>query len=200
MTGRPHDNLELIRKILGSDYLELSIARLSLEEDFESGISHVVVDTIDTHGNVVTVDGRGVGLVDALWSGLLERYSVEYQSLRSIELIGFTVTANVETKTEATFGSDAVGLVTLQVRNSEGKVFSFLDESRSLSRSSARAVVAGVEYFVNAERAFIVLHRSLQDARERNRPDLVTRYTQELAEVVKSTSYAAVIESLKKDL
>ncbi len=185
---------------MGNDYLELNIARMSLEEDFEAGLSHVVVDTIDAGGNAIAVDGRGVGLVDALWSGLLERFSVEYQSLRSIELIGFTVTTNIETKTDATFGSDAVGLVTLQLRNSQGKVFSFSDESRSLARSSARAVVAGVEYFVNAERAFIMLHRGLQDARERNRTDLVTRYTKELAEVVKSTSYAEVIENLKKDL
>jgi len=66
--------------------------------------------------------------------------------------------------------------------------------------SSARAVVAGIEYFINAERAFIILHHSLIDARERQRPDLVTRYTQEVAEVVKSTSYAEVIENLKKDM
>ena len=62
------------------------------------------------------------------------------------------------------------------------------------------AVIAAVEYFVNAERAFITLYRSRQDARERNRDDLVTRYTEELAEVVESTSYAEVIETIKREL
>ena len=52
--------------IIGSDYLELSITRLSLEEDFPSEISTVVVDAIDTRGNTTSVDGRGVGLVDPL--------------------------------------------------------------------------------------------------------------------------------------
>ena len=63
-----------------------------------------------------------------------------------------------------------------------------------------RTVIAAVEYFVNAERAFITLYRSRQDARERNRDDLVTRYTEELAEVVKSTSYAEVIESIRREI
>jgi hypothetical protein len=86
------------------------------------------------------------------------------------------------------------------VRNSDGKVFGFFDSSRSIATSTARAVIAAVEYFVNAERAFITLYRSRQDARERNRDDLVTRYTEELAEVVKSTSYTEVIDNIKREL
>ena len=97
-------------------------------------------------------------------------------------------------------GVDSMGRVTLGVLNSEGKLFEFHDESRSISRSSARAVLAAVEYFVNAERAFITLHRARMDAKERRRDDLITRYTRELAEVVKSTSFTEVIESMKKDL
>jgi hypothetical protein len=57
-----------------------------------------------------------------------------------------------------------------------------------------------VEYFVNAERAFMTLYRSRKDAQERHRSDLVARYTHEMAEVVKSTSYAEVIENIKKEL
>lgn len=199
VTDRPQANLELIRRVLGNDYLELSIARMTVEEDFENTMSHVVVDTIDTQGQTQTVEGRGCGLVDAIWAGLLERYSREYQSLKSLELVGFTVNANLDTKT-ATSGTDAVSEVTLQIRNSEEITFDFSDASRSIAASSARAVLAGLEYFINAERAFITLHHSLKDARERHRSDLVTRYTKELAEVVKSTSYAEVIENLKNEL
>lgn len=200
VTHRPESNLALIRRVLGSEYLELSITKMSVEEDFETGLTHVVVDTLDTQGSSHTVEGRGVGLVDAIWSGFLERFSVEYQSLRSVELHGFDVKAKLDTKTADTAGSDAVGEVTLQVHNSEGKIFDFSDASRSIAASTAQCVVAALEYFINAERAFITLHHSLQDARERQRPDLITRYTQELSEVVKSTSYAELIESLKKDL
>ena len=95
-------------------------------------------------------------------------------------------------------GADAIGDVTIEVRNSDGQFFTFSDSSRSIATSTARALLAMVEYFINAERAFITLYKSREDAKERNREDLVARYTRELAEVVKSTSYAEVIESMKK--
>jgi len=97
-------------------------------------------------------------------------------------------------------GGDAIATVTVEVRNSQGLVFSFSDESRSVALSSARAVLAIAEYFVNAERAFITLYKSRKDAHDRNRHDLLTRYTEEMAEVVKSTSYAEVIENIKKEM
>lgn len=199
MTKRPHANLELIRRVLGSDYLELTIEKMTLEENVEDNTSSVTLRLADTQGNSQDVVGHGVGLIDALFAALLERYAVEYQSLKSIELASFSVTAKLDTK-KAKAGVDAVGEVSLDVRNSEGTMFSFSDASRSITASAARSVLAAVEYFVNAERAFVTLYRSRQDAKERHRDDLVTRYTAELAEVVKSTSYAELIESIKKEL
>jgi hypothetical protein len=189
----------LIRKVLGSEYLELKIDRLVVEEGHDDESTRVHVELSDTQGLNVAVDGSGVGLVDAMFHALLERYSPEYQSLNSIELAQFNVQGKIDTK-KAKAGVDSVGEVVLQVRNSEGKLFDFSDASRSVSRSAAQAVLLAVEYFVNAERAFITLYRSRQDAKERGRDDLVTRYTRELSEVVKSTSYTEVIENMKKEL
>ena len=199
MTRRPHANLDLIRRVLGADFMALELERIVLDEDARTGKSTVTVEVTDSRGAKQTVQGNGVGMVDALIGGLFKRFEVEYQSLRSIELASFSIQARLDTK-QRRAGADSVGEVTLEVRNSEGKLFTFSDSSRSISASSARAVIAAVEYFVNAERAFITLYKSRQDARERNRDDLVTRYTEELAEVVKSTSYAEVIETIKKEL
>jgi len=199
VTRRPPDNIDLIRRILGNDYLELRINKLILEDDFKTEKTSVQVYTQDTHGNEQIVRGSGNGLVGALWSGFLERYAVEYESLRSVELASFSVSAVMDTK-KGTDGSDAIGEVKLEVKNSDGRRFSFGDASRSMASSTARAVTAVIEYFVNAERAFITLYKSRQDAKERARDDLVNRYTRELAEVVKSTSYAQVIENIKKEL
>jgi LeuA allosteric (dimerisation) domain len=198
VTKRPPANLDLIRRVLGNDYLNLEVKHLVLEEDSATGKSRVKVETAQ-NGSSQVVEGEGVGLVDALVAGLFKRYEIEYQSLKSIELAAFHVHARLDTKKRRA-GADSVGEVTLEVRNSEGKLFGFSDSSRSIATSTARAVIAAVEYFVNAERAFITLYKSRQDARERNRDDLVTRYTEELAEVVKSTSYAEVIENIKKEL
>jgi hypothetical protein len=198
VTKRPPTNLELIRRVLGNDFLNLEVKHLTLEEDSVTGHSKVRIETVQ-NGTTLQVEGEGVGLVDALIAGLFRRFEIEYQSLKSIELASFHVHARLDTKKRRA-GADSVGEVTLEVRNSEGTVFAFSDSSRSIASSSARAVIAAVEYFVNAERAFITLYKSRQDARERNRDDLVTRYTEELSEVVKSTSYAEVIENIKKEL
>lgn len=195
MTILEHD--PLIRRVLGSQYLQLALKRLALDEDPATGST--VKATVAEGETAVEVEGRGVGVVDALYAGLLARYGGEYQSLKTLQLAGFHVAADIETK-KAQAGVDAVGKVTLDVTNSDGRRFSFTDASRSVTASTARAVIAAVQYFINAERAFITLYNARRDAIARGREDLVARYTAEMAEVVESTSYAEVIANIRKEL
>lgn len=195
---RHQENLELIKRVLDTDYVELQLVTLRVEENAEETKTLATLQLSDGQ-QTLSLSGSGVGLVDAVFQALLDRFGSEYQSLNSIEFADFRVEAKMDTK-NGKVGVDSVGMVRLDVHNSEGKSFEFSDESRSVSRSAARAVVAAVEYFVNAERAFITLHRALLDAKERKRVDLITRYTRELAEVVKSTSFTEVIENMKKDI
>ncbi len=194
MTTLPHE--QLIRRVLATNYLELKLSRLVIEElDGGSAIKLAVLEG----DQPVDVEGKGVGVVDALYAGLLDRYAREYQSLKTIQLTSFKVAADIETK-KAQAGVDAVGRVTLDVTNSEGKQFTFTDASRSVTKSTACAVLSMVQYFVNAERAFLTLHNARRDALARGREDLVARYTAEMAEVVESTSYAEVIANIRKEL
>ena len=190
----PHE--PLIRKILGANYLELKLGRLAIEEADYTTLCKLTVMEGD---QAVEVEGKGVGVVDALFHGMLERYAREYQSLKSIELKGFHVGADLETK-KAAPGVDAVGRVTLDIMNSEGRRFTFSDQSRSVTISMARAVLKITQYFVNAERAFLTLHNARRDALARNREDLGSRYTAEMALVVESTSYAEVISNIRKEI
>lgn len=194
MTHPPHE--PLIRRVLGANFLELKLGRLAFEE-LDDG--SVVRATVLEGDQAVDVEGRGVGVIDGIYNALLARYAREYQSLKTIQLTGFHVAADIETK-KAQAGVDAVGRVTLDVTNSEGRHFSFTHASRSVTSSSARAVLAMVQYFVNAERAFLTLYNARRDALARGREDLVSRYTAELAQVVESTSYAEVIANIRKEL
>jgi hypothetical protein len=187
----------LIRRVLGANYLQLALRRLQLDEDPTSGST--VKAAVAEGDQSVEVEGRGVGVLDALYAALLARYANEYGSLKTIQLAGFHVAADIETK-KGQAGVDAVGKVTLDVRNSEGRHFAFADASRSITLSTARVVIAAVQYFVNAERAFITLYNARRDAIARGREDLVARYTAEMAEVVESTSYAEVIANIRKEL
>ena len=182
--------------MLGANFFELKLHRLAIEE--LDGGSSVKLE-VQEGEQIVEVEGRGVGLVDALYVALLDRYAREYQSLHTTQLTNFQVAADIETK-KAQAGVDAVARVTLDVSNSEGRLFSFSDSSRSVTSSTARVVLAMVQYFVNAERAFLTLHHARRDALARGREDLVSRYTAEMVAVVESTSYAEVIANIRKEL
>lgn len=190
----PHQ--ELIKKVLGANVLELKLGRLNVEEaDYTTTAKLTVLEGDQT----IEVEGKGVGVVDAIFHGMLDRYAREYQSLKSLQLTGFYVGADLQTK-KAAPGVDAVGQVTLDIMNSEGRRFTFSDQSRSVTISIARAVLKVTQYFVNAERAFLTLHNARRDALARNREDLVSRYTAEMALVVESTSYAEVISNIRKEI
>lgn len=191
----PHE--PLVRRVLGANYLQLSLVKLVVEEEPDNGTT--VKLTVNEGDQPALVEGKGVGYVDAVYAALLDRYAREYQSLKTIELKGFTVAADIGTK-KAQAGVDAVGRVTLDVTNSEGRHFTFSHASRSVMTASASAVLACVQYFVNAERAFITLYNARRDALARGREDLVARYTAEIAEVVEATSYAEVIANIRKEL
>ena len=187
----------LIRRVLGANYLELGLVKLAIEEQPDAGT--LVKVTVKERESPIDVEGKGVGVVDALFGALLDRYAREYQSLKTIHIVGFHVAADLETK-KAQAGVDAVGKATLDVANSEGRLFSFSHASRSITTSTACSVLACVQYFVNAERAFLTLHNARRDAIARGREDLASRYTREMAEVVESTSYAEVIANIRKEL
>jgi hypothetical protein len=194
VTKPPHE--PLIRRVLGGNFLELKLSRLVIEEtDSASTVRLTVLENDQSY----EVDAKGVGVVDATWTALLDRYAREYQSLKTIQLSEFQGAADIETK-KAQAGVDAMVRVTLDVTNSEGRHFTFSDSSRSVTSSSARAVLAMVQYFVNAERAFLTLHNARRDALARGREDLVARYTAEMAQVVESTSYAEVIANIRREL
>ena len=195
MTNLEHETL--IRRVLGANYLTLALTKLAIEE--QPNTPSTVKLSVQEGDLAVEVEGKGVGVVDALYAGLLSRYAREYESLRTIQLVGFHVAADIQTK-QAQAGVDAVGRVTLDVTNSEGRHFQFTDASRSVTMSTARAVISAVQYFVNAERAFLTLHNARRDALARGREDLVARYTAEMAEVVESTSYAEVIAKARKEM
>lgn len=192
----PHlEHEPLIRRILGANFVELKLVKLVVTELPDDGSAAKI--SVAEGSETVEVDGKGVGVVDAIYAGLLARYAKDYQSLQTIRLTNFHVHADIETR-KAQAGVDAVARVTLDVTNSEQKQFAFSDASRSVLMSTAKVVLEMVQYFVNAEKAFLTLHNARKDAAARGREDLVSRYTAEMAEVVESTSYADVIERAKR--
>ena len=151
----------------------------------------------------IQIVGHGVGPIDAFFRGLLDFLHAEYPSLNSIVIDKFAVIGKLGGRGGVAPGgsqSDALASVTVGIRNSAGRSFEFVSESRSVTRSGIEATLRATEYFVNSERAFKRAYRALRDARERNRQDLIIRYTDLMSQLVKNTSYSDVIEQIRADL
>jgi hypothetical protein len=188
----------LIKSVLDGTEMRLRVDRYRLEENLENGEVEVYADVHDERtGEPQVIEGRGVGLVDAFFNGLVKRHSHEYQSLKSIRFADFSVKGEVATG-QATARSDMAARVTLHVANSESREFAFVHSSPSITGSSIAVVVQAVEFFINSERAFVAVYRALEHAREQNRPDSVARYTAQLSTLVEATSYSEVIEGIRK--
>jgi hypothetical protein len=191
---------KLIRELLKDNYTHLHVTRVMIEEDLErktTSISCEVTDEASTETSVIT--GKGVGLINAFFQAMVDRFAAEYPSLKTIRFSSFAVQAHLDTKQDFA-GTDSEGEVTLQVANSEGKLFRFTHASRSVIGAAIITTLLGLEYFINSEKAFVGTYHALKDAKERNRPDLVQRYTNTLATLVENTSYSEVIDKIRSEI
>jgi hypothetical protein len=191
--------LTLMKEILKEEYIHLQVLSYDLHEDFVTGDSRIVCQVKDERtGEVLTIEGKGAGVLDAFFHGLKDRLAKSFPSLNTIRFSSFDLRGDLETSRDEA-GTDAEAHVALGIRNSYGKEFEFKHSSRSILRSGIEATLDGAEYFVNSERAFLRVHAALTDARRKNRVDLVEKYTNMLAALVENTSYSEIIEQKRRE-
>lgn len=187
----------LIVDVLDGTELRLTVDSYTLTENLESGEVTVRCAVHNKRtGERQTIEGSGVGIVDAFFHGIVQMYSDQFPSLHTIRFADFSIKAKLDTGRHAA-RSDSTAEVTLRVANSEGREAVFTDTSPSITRSSINVVLHSAEFFINSERAFIVVYRALQHARKENRADSVQRYTRQLATLVEATSYSEVIAQIR---
>ncbi len=127
---------ELIRRVLDGNFLPLALVRLTIDED--AGAQATVKITVKEGEAAIEVEGKGVGVVDAIYNALVERYGREYSSLKTIQIVGFQLNADMGSKKRHD-GVDAVGKVTLDVTNSRAATSrSRMRRARSRRRRRAR--------------------------------------------------------------
>lgn len=188
-----------MREVLGDEYLTLAVAAYDLREDFDDEHCVIQCRVVEHPGErVLQIEGRGVGMLDAFFGAMRARYQGEHPSLETIRFSSFSVRGLMGDAT-AEQATDAQAEATIGITNSSGTEFHFAAVSTSVGHSSIEAVVAAVEYFVNSERAYIRIHRALQHHRHGGRPEMVAKYTELLAEMVRNTSYSSAVERLKND-
>ncbi|MEZ4264843.1 MAG: alpha-isopropylmalate synthase regulatory domain-containing protein [Myxococcota bacterium] len=187
----------LVREVLGDEYRALAVRRYTLTEDIREGKATIVC-LIEgaTEGKGRAVEGVGVGLIDALFSGFKRTLSGDFSSLNHIHFCGFIIEGDFSQTSNAS-KTDVIGNVRVEVENSSGRRFQFSSASKSMSASSVNVVVKAVEHFVNAELAVSRVYDWIEDANRRHRPDLAEQYTRRLSELVQNSSYSESLERKK---
>ncbi|MEI6806419.1 MAG: hypothetical protein WCK49_07940 [Myxococcaceae bacterium] len=189
---------ELSLEILGSHFVRLGTDSLELKEDFSSQKASINAQMRQKMGDEekpFVITGTGVGLVDAYFEGLLSGFSAEYVSLSKISIVDFSISI----KMAATQGrhTDAIAIAVLRVKNSDNHEYAFSHKSTSISQSSVGAVQDMAQFFINSERAFTQLYMALEDAKKRDRSDLIDKYKIQMSTLVKATSYNQIAARLK---
>ena len=184
-------------EVLGKNYLNLEVRGLELKEDCANisvNLSAQIDEIVEEKTRSIEIKGVGVGLVDAAFDGLMKAYSPEHISLAGVSIDDFSVAI----KLRGTDGrkSDAYAIALLRARNSEDHEFAFSYRSPSLSQSGVAVVTQALSFFINSERAFVQLYTALDDAKKRNRSDLIERFKQQMAVLVSATSYKQVVEKM----
>lgn len=190
---------DLVARVLDGTELKLAVDGYRLEESLEEG--HVEVECLvhsKQTGERESIRGQGVGLIDAVFTALHDRYSDQHSSLKTLHFQDFQVSAQAGTGGDGS-KSDMTAEVQLKVLNSQGRSFRFNHTSPSITGSSIHVVRECVEFFVNSERAFLAIYRALQHAKKENRHDSVELYTAQLATLVEATSYSHVIEKVRSE-
>lgn len=188
----------LARDVLRDSYVHFRLDRIFMDEDVLDG-RVTVKSTLSRSGTdeKVELEGSGVGLVDAFFDAVVARFAEEYPSLKTIKVSDFSMGSGFDRSKGRQ--SDAMATANLRVANSEGVEFTFSNRAASVTRSSIRAVLDALTFFINSERAYVQLHLALKDAKDRRRSDLVERYRTQMSTLVAATSYSEVIERIQKE-
>jgi hypothetical protein len=191
--------IALMRETLGDNFTQLRVRRVVIEEDLAGESTSVTCEVTDeaTQDSFV-IASKGVGVIDAFFHGVVNRFANEYPSLNTIRFTSFSVGAKLDTKKEDS-GTDSLAEVILEITNSEGKTFHFRNALRSVTASSILTTLRAMEYFINSERAYVTMYHAYTDAVERRRPELAQKYTNNMAIFVQNTSYSQVIEKIQKE-
>ena len=187
-------NKEIINKVLQKKVL-LKVKKFSLEENYKNNTSHIICVLDFQNGGVkkVEIEASGKGIVDALFNAILNEYANKYISLKNIKLYDFIVKVQFN-KSKKKFRTDAPVEIKIVLESLSKRKLYFKYNSNSLVKAAIGAICQAFTYLINAELAVLQLHKAIADARERQRMDLETTYTNQLVELVKVVSYHSTIE------
>jgi len=187
--------LKIVHDVLGASYVSIFIRNFRLVENDETKVSHVnCTISFSSEWKDIFIEGVGYGMVDALFNSMIQTFIKGSPSLSQVEFDDFAM--QIKFKNLLATKTDAPVEIKIALKNKEGQRIYFSSEARSMVVAAISAIRKAFEYLINAERAFLHLQEDIEDAAERNRVDLASIYTSQMATLVRVLSYE---ETVKKN-
>lgn len=183
---------KIINNVLGENKTTLDPVSIntfeSLNDDFTT-VDLVFAEKLLEGTKSVTINNiKAKGFVDGLFLGLHINYAEDYPSLDKIKLIDIMVNPIMRASTVR--GSDAKTSVIFRVEVENHGVSEFQHKSRSLIYSSFVAALEAFQFYINCEKAFYKIKFAANDAKERNRGDIVQSCLADLSKLTEVNTYA----------
>lgn len=180
-TSRRSAIRDMILDTLGDDYLNLSLTKLDISENIETKNTLISYKFISGDQEVSIENVSGMGATDAFFKSVVDHYK-DLSSIRSLQLKSFDVKADL---LRSEVGTDAKVSVKTEFCNGY-QCATFMATDYSISAACCKCILNSIEYFLNSESAFKKMKLIIEDAKNRNRSDIVSKYEYRLASLVNS--------------
>ena len=171
--------LEFLLDFLGDAYVKLNLGEFYIKS---IGSQYIFESPLCDQGysrNIVSTQPQNT-VVEACADALISSLSGEYPTLCNLTFDA----SRMSVKPKKSLMIAEVGVIA-----STRRVVYFSFTSRSALESIVSCVLEVVEYFLNAERAFLKLKPLVIEARSRNRSDLVQKYQVFMSKLVEVNNY-----------
>lgn len=182
---------KIIEKVLGNTRTNLVPISIcvseSLEDDFT--ITDFSFEMSGLESKIVTLnDQRGKGFVDGLFTGLHHYFVNDYNSLEKLKLADYNVNPIMK-NTRNSMGTDAQASVSLSVAVGSHGIAEFHNTSRSMIYSSFHAALEAFQFYINCDRTFDRIQLFVEDAKARNRSDVMSQCVYDLSKLTEVNTY-----------
>lgn len=183
---------EIIQKVLGETKTRLSPVSITVSESLQDDFT--ITDfsfnlSIGPSTETVALDNqKGKGFVDGVFTGLHSYFVDKYSSLERIRLADYNVNP-IMSNSKKSMGTDAQASVLLSVTADLHGLAEFRHTSRSMIYSSFSAALEAFQFYVNCDRTFDKIQLFIEDARERNRGDIISECIYDLSKLTEVNNY-----------
>lgn len=179
---------EVVKEILSDNYLSFSLDSVKIEE---TSVSSLVCLDISSKTTKTYNTGNYCGLSDNIFtagfSACTNKIEPLYTSIKNIRLISIK-----SDKCNISLGAQSPSTTIVTMRNGHYNHFEFLNEAVRNVRDVFSVIISGLEFFVNAERAFVQTKAAMIDAAARNRQDLLERLGYNLSYVTQANDFSRI--------